>query len=322
MTPVAPTRGRLILAFAAVYLLWGSTYLAIHVAIETLPPFLMAGARHLLAGALLFAFARFRGAPAPVARDWLPALVIGGLLLLGGNGGVSWSQQRVPSGLAALIVASMPLWMVLMEWLRPGGCGPRKTTMLGIALGAVGLALLVGPGEILGGSAIDPLGAGVLVLASLSWALGSLISRAWRGSGSPWLAASMQMLSGGALLVVFGLAVGEGARLDLARVSTGSWLAYLYLVVFGSLAGFTAYLWLLGATTVAKASTYAYVNPVVAVFLGWAFAGEAVTPRVLVAAAIIIAAVVIITAVRPARARATSSEPASSRRPALGSAGR
>jgi drug/metabolite transporter (DMT)-like permease len=288
-------RARLIAAFAAVYLVWGSTYLAIRFAVETLPPLLMAGARFALAGLLVLAWARFaEGARAPSRIDWRTGLVSGTLLLLGGNGGVVWAEQRVPSGIASLMVAVVPLWMVLLEWLRPGGLRPTLVTVGGLALGTAGLVLLVGvPGS--GGGGIDRAGTVVLLLGSLSWAAGSLASRSARLPRDPIRATAMEMLGGGTLLLLAGAATGELARLDLARVTTVSWLAWAYLVVFGSLVGFTAYIWLLAHVSAAKASTYAYVNPIVAVFLGWAVAHEPVTGRTVVAAAVIIAAVGMIT---------------------------
>jgi drug/metabolite transporter (DMT)-like permease len=290
-----PSRLSIAAAFAAVYLVWGSTYLAIRFAIETLPPFLMAGVRFLTAGAILYLWARWRGAPAPEPRHWRPAAIVGGFLLLGGNGGVVWAEQRVASGLAALLVATVPLWIVLFSALGPGGRRPGARVLVGVALGLVGMALLVGPGEIAGGPGADPLGAAVLVLASVSWAIGSLYSRRAPLPSSPLVATAMEMLAGGALLVLAGLASGEAARLDLAAASPRSLLAFGYLVALGSLVGFTAYVWLLRVAAPARVATYAYVNPVVAVLLGWALAGEPLTPRILVAAAVIVAAVVAIT---------------------------
>jgi drug/metabolite transporter (DMT)-like permease len=282
-------------AFAAVYVVWGSTYLAILFAIETIPPFLMAGARFLVSGAALYAWTRSRGAPRPTRANWRAAAVVGAFLLVGGNGGVAWSEQRVPSGLAALLVATVPLWMVLLDWWRGGGARPTGRTWAGIAVGFLGLGILVGPAELLGGGAADPLGAGVLVLASVLWAIGSVDSRRAALPESPFQATAMEMLAGGALLVLVGSATGEWGRFDPAAVSGRSLLALAYLIAFGSCVGFTAYIWLLRHVEVAKVSTYAYVNPVVAVFLGWLLAGEPVTARTLAAAAVIVVAVAFIT---------------------------
>jgi len=292
-TGLHPPQGKVITAFAAVYLIWGSTYLAIRFAIETIPPHLMAGARFLVAGAILYAWARWRGASAPTVRNWRASAVVGGFLLLGGNGAVVWAETRVPSGLTALLVAMVPIWMLVLEMLpNLGGKKPRAAVVAGLVLGLAGLVLLVAPGKLAG--RVDPVGAGVLVLGCLSWAFGSLRSRVADLPKSGFLAASMEMLCGGALLFVFGLATGQGAQLSLAAVSTRSLIALAYLVFFGSLIGFTAYIWLLGATTSARVSTYAYVNPVVAVLLGWGFANEPMTLRTILAAAVIVSAVVVI----------------------------
>lgn len=288
------SRSRVIAAFAAVYIIWGSTYLAIRFAIETLPPFLMAGTRFLISGTLLYVIARARGAERPDRRNWIATAVIGALLLLGGNGGVVWAEQRVPSGLAALLVATVPVWMVTLEWLR-GGTRPTRGVVAGLLLGMAGLAMLIGPGEFAGGRGADTLGAIVLVGASLSWAIGSIYSRGAPLPKSPLLTTGMEMLAGGVLLALLGLATGELGRLDVGAATAKSWLSLLYLILFGSLVGFTAYIWLLKVSTPAKVSTYAYVNPVVAVLLGWLFASEPLSLRMLLAAAVIIAGVALIT---------------------------
>jgi drug/metabolite transporter (DMT)-like permease len=282
-------------AFAAIYILWGSTYLAILFAIETLPPFWMAASRFLLAGSLLYAWARWRGAPPPTRLHWRGAAVVGALLLLGGNGGVVWAEQRVPSGLAALLVATVPLWMVMLDGVGSGWRRPPLQVLAGIAIGLGGVALLVGPGTLVGGQGADPVGAAVLVLASLSWAAGSLYARRAPLPSSPLLGTAMEMIGGGLCLVVAGLVAGEHRRLDLAAASPKSLLAVAYLVVFGSLIGFTAYVYLLRHSRPALVATYAYVNPVVAVLLGWAFAGEPLSARTLLAGGIIVGAVVLIT---------------------------
>jgi drug/metabolite transporter (DMT)-like permease len=293
-----PTRLRVAAAFAAVYVLWGSTYLAIRFALESLPPFWMASSRFLIAGTLLYVWARRRGEPAPTRIHWRSALIVGGLLLMGGNGGVVWAEQRVPSGLAALLVATVPLWMVMLDGAGRGWRRPPVQVLLGIGLGLAGVALLVGPGKFAGGLGVDPLGAGALLLGALCWATGSLYSRRAPLPPSPLLGTAMEMLGGGACLAVAGLVSGEWGRLDLAAATPRSLLAVGYLVVFGSLVGFTAYVWLLRVSTPPLVATYAYVNPVVAVLLGWAFAGEPVTARTLVAAAVIVGAVVLITTYR------------------------
>lgn len=289
------SRARLLSAFAVVYVVWGSTYLAIRFAIETMPPFAMAGMRFVLAGAVLLAWAMARGAGWPGWTQWRWAAGVGALLLLGGNGAVVWSEQRVPSSIAALLVASMALWMVLLDWARPGGRRPGVLVFVGLALGLAGIALLVGgSGASLRGG-VDRLGALVLVLGSLSWATGSLVSRAAPRPAVPLLAAGMEMLAGGALLLLASLLSGEVGSLRLAAVSSRSVLSFLYLVTAGSLLGYSTYAWLLRHASAAKVATYVYVNPVVAVLLGWAFAGEAVTARTLAASAVIVAAVALVT---------------------------
>ena len=290
-------RARLLTAFAAVYLVWGSTYLAIRFAVETLPPLLMAGARFVLAGAILLAWGRFREGAVPSRTAWRTGLISGTLLLLGGNGGVAWAEQGVPSGVAALLVAVVPLWMVLLNWIRPGGQRPRMAVFVGVGLGLAGLALLVGPSALRGGGT-NAMGALVLILASLSWAAGSLYIQWAPREPSGTIASGTQMLAGGVVLLIAGVLAHEPSRLDLVHASTRSLVGFAYLVTIGSLIGFTAYLYLLAHTSAAKAATYAYVNPVVAVFLGWAIGHESVTSRTIVAAAIILAGVAIITITR------------------------
>ncbi len=289
------SRVRLLTAFAAVYSIWGSTYLAIRFAIETIPPFLMAGFRFLAAGAVMYWLVRLHGASRPTGRQWLWAAVVGALLLLGGNGGVVWAEQTVPSGLAALLVATEPLWVVLIDWVRPGGVRPLRGEVVGLLLGFAGVAVLVIPVDLFGaGFEVDLVGAAVLVFAALAWAAGSVVSRQAPAHESSFVATAMKMLTGGLLLVVAGTFTGEWARLDVAAITPRSWFALVYLVVFGALIGFTAYVWLLKNTTLARASTYAYVNPIVAVILGWMLAAEPLNSRVMVAAGIIVSGVVIV----------------------------
>lgn len=289
------TRAGILAALLAVYVVWGSTYLAIRFAVETLPPFLMAGTRFVVAGALLYGWRRARGFPRPTGAQWRAAAVVGGLMLLGGNGGVVWAEQWVESGTAALIVASVPLWMVLLDWLRPGGTPPRPSVWLGILVGLAGVGILMGGPRT--GSANYTAGWLVLVLASISWAIGSLYSRR-AVFPAPLLATGMQMLAGGALLLLAGVLTGELGGLDPSTFSLRSVLSLAYLIVFGSLIGFSSYVWLLRVTPPAVASTYAYVNPVVAVFLGWLLAGEQLTPRVLAASLVIVGGVALITTAR------------------------
>ncbi len=309
MSPTTPTeqpasRIQLLAAFAAVYVIWGSTYLAIRFAVDTLPPFLMAGLRFLFAGGILFAWTALRGAARPTASEWKVAAISGALLLLGGNGGVSWAEQYISSGIAALLVTTTPLWMVLLDWARPGGVRPGLPVFLGLLLGIAGVVVLVGPGAFSGSGDVNVGAALVVLLGSLSWAVGSVITRSAAKSPSVLQGVGMQMLVGGVLLTVLGLGVGE--RIDPAGVSTASWLALLYLILVGALVGYTAYVWLLGHTTAAKASTYAYVNPAIAVLLGAWLADEVLNARVGVAALLIVGAVVLITT---AKAKASEETP-------------
>lgn len=295
-----PPRPLVIAAFAAVYILWGSTYLAIRFAVESLPPLLMAAARFLVAGSVLYGVMAIRGRTEPVgAREWRAAFAVGALLLLGGNGLVVWAEQTVESGVASLLVATAPAWMVLFEWMRPTGDRPTWRVWVGLVLGFVGIAVLAGPGEWAGG-AVDPLGAAALVLASITWSAGAIYSRAAPLPGVRLQSAAMQMIAGSALLFVASAITGEFGSVDVSAFTWKSVAAWVYLIVFGSLIGFSAYTWLLQVSTPARVSTTSYVNPVVAVILGWLIAGEAVTPRVAVAAVVIIAGVIAMIA-RPRR---------------------
>ncbi len=305
-------RWQIAAALGSIYLVWGSTYLAIRLSIDTMPPLLMAGVRFLAAGAILYGWSRARGVARPTRIEWRGALIVGALLLLIGNGGVVWSEQLVPSGVVALLVGTVPLWMALIEWLRPGGARPSVAVAVGLLFGFAGVALLISPAQMVGGERINPLGAAIVLGAGICWAFGSLYSRSSVLPSAPLLATGMEMLAGGALLLIVGTVTGEWGTLHLGAVTTRSWIAFAYLIVFGSLVGFTAYIWVLRMTPPAIASTYAYVNPLVAVFLGWAFIGEPFTARTLLAAAVIVAGVVVITTFR-ARGHlraATASKPA------------
>jgi drug/metabolite transporter (DMT)-like permease len=295
-----PSTRRVIAAFAAIYLVWGSTYLAIRVAIESLPPLTMAGARFVLAGGALYAWMRLRGEPAPDRRQWAAAAAIGALLFLMGNGGVVLAERTIPSGAVALLVAMVPFWMVLVDWARPGGRRPTGRTGIGLVVGFAGIVMLVGA-PLGAGERLDPFGVAVVAIGSFCWAVGSIHMRSAPLPPSRMVATGMQMLCGGIWLAAAGLAVGEVAALDPAAITARSVAAWAYLVVLGSLVGFTAYVWLLAVTTPARVSTYAYVNPVVAVLLGWGVAGEPLTLRVLVSAAVIVSAVATITLADPRR---------------------
>lgn len=288
-----PSKTRVITAYAAVYLIWGSTYLAIRFAIESMPPFLMTGVRFFIAGWLLFAFAQWRGAKVPKLSDWKAPAIIGALMLLGGNGGVTYAEQFISSGLTALLVATVPIWMVVFAWLGGLTGRPSLAVSSGLLLGFGGLFLLVDPTRAHAQSN-EAWGTLVVVLASASWAIGSLYSSRHKSELSSLTKAGMQMVCGGALLALFGLMRGEWAQFHWAAVTHHSLMAFWYLLFVGSLIGFTTYIWLLQVSAPSKVATYAYVNPVVAVFLGWALADETLNTRTIIGAAIIVAGVAIV----------------------------
>lgn len=288
-----PSVGKLIAAFAAVYVIWGSTYLGIRYAVESIPPFLMAGTRNLAAGLVLYAFVRRRNGGAPSWMEWRDAAIAGGLMLTIGNGGVTWAEQVIPSGMAALLVALTPLWMVLFDWLRPSGVRPRALVIAGLGVGSVGVALLArGHGDNSGSA--RTWGVLMLLAASMSWAFGSIFNRRARKPASPLLSVAMQLIAGSSLLLVLAVVRGEPARFSFAQVTPLSFWAWLYLTVAGSLIAYTAYVWLLHATTPARVATYAYVNPLIAVLLGCTIGREAFSQELFVAGGLIIVAVALI----------------------------
>jgi len=290
---VAPSRGRMVAAFGAIYFIWGSTYLAIAWAIQTIPPFLMAGSRFLLAGTALYLWARLSGAERPRLAQWVAASVLGVLFFLIGNGTVVWVEQSLASGLTALIIAMVSVWTALLEWLRPGGSRPSSMIIAGIVLGFLGVALLVVPGQV-GGHPVDHRAVLMLMGSTFAWALASVSSRHASLPSSTVMTAGVEMLAGGLLLTLVGVAAGEPARFDPAAVTGRAVLAWLYLTLFGSIVAFTAFAWLLKVTSPNKVATAGYVNPMVAVFLGWALGGESLSARSLTASLIIVSGVVLI----------------------------
>jgi drug/metabolite transporter (DMT)-like permease len=284
----------LVAAFAAVYVIWGSTYLAIAVGIESFPTLLLPAARHLIAGLVLYPILRWKTGIRPTPAQWRTATITGLLLLLVGNGGVCLAERTVPSGVAALLVALVSFWMVLFDWLRPGGPQPVPRVVASLILGFGGLVLLVGPAHLGGSERVNLAGAGILVIASFAWAWGSIYSKHHDLPSSPLLGVAMQSLAGGAGLWIVGLLAGEGQQLHVGAVTVRSWIALAYLLVFGSGIGFTAYVYLLKKSTAARVGTYAFVNPVVALFLGWLGAGETITLRTALAAAVILTAVLLV----------------------------
>ena len=284
-------------ALLLVYVIWGSTYLGIRYAVETIPPFLMAGTRFLVAGTVFYIWRRSVGDPAPTRGQWLRAAIVGTLLLVGGNGLVSFAEKNVASGVAALIVGSAPLWMTALEALRPGGARPNWLGILGLLIGFAGIVLLVGP-SIFGGNQTNSHPAGIIILlfAALFWSMGSIYSRSADLPSSSLLSTSMEMLAGGIGLYLTGTFTGEWGQLVLANVTPRSWLGLIFLTIFGSMVGFTAYAWLMRNASVSLAATYAYVNPLIAILLGGLLAQEALNMHILLAALVIIGSVVLINA--------------------------
>ena len=300
----SPPRLLIIMAFAAIYLLWGSAYLATRFAVQTITPFVMTSIRSLAAGGILFVWARLRGAPRPTRANWLASLVVGSMLFVGGMGASAWALQFVPSGLAAVLIGTSPLWMVVLDWLWLGAERPTRMVVLGLLLGIAGIVLFVGPESLTtisdGQSAGTKrtLGMAVLLSSAVSWSAGSIYSRRARLPDMPFLAAGMQMLMGGMILLIIAGVTGEFGRFHLARITSRSLLSLGYLIVFGAIVGFSAYFWLLQVSTPARVATFAYVNPVVALLLGWGLGDEPLTERTLVACAVIVVGVALITNAR------------------------
>jgi drug/metabolite transporter (DMT)-like permease len=292
--PTGRSRALIFWSFAAIYIVWGSTYLGIRIIVEAVPPLFASASRFLVAGSVLWIVARARGAPAPERALWPRAFVLGGLFFLIGNGGISWAETRVPSGLTALLAATTPLWTVVIESAHDGWRRPPLRTIAGVLLGLAGVAILVAPGEVLGGEHADLLGAIAISVASVGWAAGSVASHRLHLHPDPALGTAMKMLAGGVLLTVAGLAAGEWPRLLASSITPRVIAAWVYLVLFGSLLGFSAFNYLLRVTSPAKVSTSGYVNPLVAVILGWLFLSEPISERTLLAAAVIVGGVLLI----------------------------
>jgi drug/metabolite transporter (DMT)-like permease len=292
-SPVPARLAFILVALGTLYLVWGSTYLAIRIAIHTIPPLLMASTRFAIAGVLLYAWSVRRGDTAgdrPGRSQWIATAIVGVLLLAGGNGGVSWGEQFVPSGVAALLVASVPIWMVVFAHFS-GDDRLNWPVAAGLVIGIAGVALLVQPA---GAGANHLLGSLVILGAAFSWAAGSVYARRAPLPRRPLVSTGMEMIAGSIALLVFGVITGEPGKVHFESVSWQSLVALAYLVVFGSLVAFSAYVWLLRHTRTAVAGTYAFVNPAVAVLLGAAFAGEAITPSVLIGGSVIVLAVVLV----------------------------
>ena len=300
-------RLRIWIALIALYISWGSTYLAIRFAVETMPPFLMAASRFLIAGGVLYLWRRASGDPRPRRIEWRAAGVVALFLLIGGNGGLTWSEQYVTSGMAALLVGSAPLWMALFDAVRPfgwpkassSGGSPNWLTWIGLILGFGGIVLLIEPSYLSDSQLVtQPIGVIVVLLAAVSWAIGSLYNRDATLPNSPLLGTGMEMLLASVGFLILATLTGEWGRLELSAITARSLWSFAYLVVFGAWVGFGAYTWLLRVAPTPLVSTYAYVNPLIAIFMGYLLAQEPLTPRIMVAALIIVSAVALINIAR------------------------
>jgi drug/metabolite transporter (DMT)-like permease len=285
---------QLILAFGTVYLVWGSTYLAIAYAIETIPPFMAIGSRFAFAGLTLYAFLRLRGVERPARHQAVNASVIGFMTLGLGTGVVAWAEQYISSGLAALLITAVPFWLVLLDWVMLRGGAPNRYVVLGLVLGLSGISLLVGPEIAQGLGSNNGLAVMGIMVGTMSWSLGSLRSKMIRMPANVFISSAIQMAAGGLIVLVIGWMLGETNSFDFAAMSPRSMGAWLYLVIFGSFCAFSAYVWLLGNAPPKQIASYAFVNPVVAVLLGWWLADEVVTSRMLVAIVVLVVAVALI----------------------------
>jgi len=291
-------------ALIALYIVWGSTYLAIRFAVETIPPFFHASLRFLISGAILFIWRRAAGDQKPTLGNWKSTAIVGTFLLLGGNGLVGLAEKCVPSGIAALLITTSPFWLVLFESMRAGGNKPTWLSIVGLLIGFSGVFLLIGPAQFAGAvNQFDTFGVTLLLIAPVLWSLGSIYARGADMPKSTLMSTGMQMLAGSVALFIVSLVTGELNGFSFGQVSTRSWQGLIYLITFGSLVGFVSFGWLLQNAPVSLLSTYAYVNPVVAVFLGWLFAGEALNARIAIASVIIIGSVVVINYARQVSAK-------------------
>lgn len=303
-----PSPSAFILAFAAIYLIWGSTYLGIRVAVETIPPFAMAAVRFFIAGLLMLALLRLRGAVMPTRKQWRDSFIVGTCLLLGGNGLVAWAEQYVPSGIAALVIGVQPVFMVMTEWSWRGGQRPSAAVFVGMALGFLGVAYLAAPWETASASSLNIPGLAAILFGCLCWAFGSIYSRHAKPAALPLVGAAAQMLCGSFSLAAVAACRGEFAA-PLSTISSRSWWSLVYLIAVGSWVGYSTFVWLLKHSTPARVSTYAYVNPIVAMFLGWLILHEPISPRTAWSAVAIVAAVVIVTTQKNRKPVATPAVP-------------
>jgi drug/metabolite transporter (DMT)-like permease len=287
-------RTKVLAAFITLYIVWGATFLGMRYAVAEIPPMLMAGTRFVISGLLMYAFVRQRGEPNPTPTQWRAAAIAGTLLIIG-NTATAAATRRIPSGVTGLFVGLTPCWFVLFDWMRPKGVAPRPEVIFGLLGGLAGIALLVGPSRLTGTESLDLIGVAAVIIGSLIWAAGSIYSRYAPRTDSAIMMTAAQLLVGGAVVTIAAVLTGDLSGFHVSAVTSRGWLAYGYLIAFGSFLGFTAYTYILKESTPARIATYAYVNPIVAVFVGWALGGEPLTRRVLISAAIIIGAVVMIT---------------------------
>ena len=300
-----PAAWKILLAFAIIYIVWGSTYLAIRVGVQEMPPFLMAAIRFTVAGIALYAWMRITGIPSPTWREWKAASVLGALMFLIDYASLFWAEQRVPSGIAAVILAAIPVCITLLEivFLRT----QRLTIRLGLGLlvGVVGVAVLMNPSASLGEAPIDRGGAIALLVACAGWSIGTIVSKRLILPESKAMSAGAQMLSGGVQLLVLAAVAGEFGHFHIHDISGRAWFSLVYLIIAGSIISYTAYVWLLHYESPTKVGTYAYVNPVVAVILGSAIGGETFGRRTLLGMALIVVSVVAITTMKAKQAHST-----------------
>ncbi len=284
----------MVLSFAALYFIWGSTYLAIHIASETMPPLIMLGSRFGIAGLIMLGWLKMRGKPMPTAVQWRSAIIVGFLMLCLGTGSVALAMEFIPTGMAALLLTTVPLWMVLFDWLWKGGARPSPLFFAGFALGLLGVFFLIDPQTLTHGFQADVLAILAVIGGAMCWSIGALQGKSCNMPENPVTSTAAQMTGGGLTLVLSGLIIGERMTFAAEMFTMRSMVAWGYLVVFGSFIAFSAFIWLMRNTTPARVTTYAYVNPVVAIYLGWALAGEEITSRILLASMLMITAVVIV----------------------------
>jgi len=296
-TAARPPSWKILLAFAIIYFVWGSTYLAIRVGVHEVPPFLLAAIRFLVSGIVLYGWMRLKGTPSPTGRQWAGATLLGGLIFLVDYGCLFWAEQRVPSGIAAVVLATIPVFITLLEIIFLGT--QRLTVRLGLALlaGLCGVAVLTGHSFSFGEVPINRAGALALLVAAFSWSVATILTRRLRLPDSKPMSAAAQMIAGGIQLFILAALSGEFVGFRMQTVSWNAWFALVYLIIAGSIIAFTAYVWLLHYESPTKVGTYAYVNPVVAVALGYFAGGEAVGPRTLLGALLVLISVITITTI-------------------------